>query len=71
MEAALFRLAEFEDDPSIARRDPKSPLSFSRVTAEVCKSQEDTYKAYEKGQRKAFSPLSVNGRPIRKSVYNF
>ena len=66
MRSGLLRLAEFEGDPSIARRDPMSPLSFSRVTDEVFKSQEDTFKAYEKGQRRAFSPLSPNGRPIRK-----
>ncbi|THH33739.1 hypothetical protein EUX98_g470 [Antrodiella citrinella] len=66
MHAALVRLGEFAGDPEVEKRDPQSPLSFSRVTEEVRKSQEDTFKAYEKDQRHAFSPLTRDGRPIRK-----
>ncbi|KAH8105492.1 Alpha/Beta hydrolase protein [Cristinia sonorae] len=66
MMSGLRRLAEFTKEPSILTRDPKSPLSFSRVTQEVCRNQEAAVRAYEKGQRRAFSPLSTNGRPMRK-----
>ncbi|KAH8102207.1 alpha/beta-hydrolase [Cristinia sonorae] len=66
MQESLHRLATLRNDPSVARRDPKSPLAFSMVTQEVWKSQEDAFKVFAKGERKAFSPLTENGRPIRK-----
>ncbi|KAH8102211.1 alpha/beta-hydrolase [Cristinia sonorae] len=66
MEVGLQRLAEYANDVSVVLRDPLSPLSFSRVTEEVRRSQEETYRTFEMGQRKAFSPLGPNGRPIRK-----
>ncbi|KAH8102213.1 alpha/beta-hydrolase [Cristinia sonorae] len=66
MMSGLQRLAEFEHNPLIAFRDPASPLSFSLVTEEVYKDQEETFRAFEKGQKYAFSPLGNNGRPLRK-----
>jgi hypothetical protein len=68
MQAALNRLAEFIGDPSIATRDPNSPLSFSSLKYEVSKSQSDTLLLYQKDQAKAFSPLRPDGRPIRRYV---
>ncbi|OCH95871.1 alpha/beta-hydrolase, partial [Obba rivulosa] len=66
MRAALHTLAELKDDWSIANRDPKSSMSFTCVTDEVRKSQDDTFKTYCKDERKAFSPLGPDGRPVRK-----
>ncbi|KAI0921978.1 hypothetical protein AcW1_004187 [Taiwanofungus camphoratus] len=66
MKTALEKLAQFRNDPSYADRDPLSPLSFSCVTPEVCRSQEETRAMYAKGERTAFSPLASDGRPIRK-----
>lgn len=66
LRAALGTLAKVHGDPSIAERDPMSPLSFSCASAEVIKSQQETRATYEKGQRNAFSPLGLDGRPLRK-----
>lgn len=66
LRTALERLAKIRGDPSIAERDPMSSLSFSCASAEVIKSQEETRATYEKGQRNAFSPLGIDGRPLRK-----
>ena len=65
---ALNLLAEFKDDPSIAERDPLSPLSFCCVTEEVRRSQEELYHLYAEGARNALSPLAPDGRPLRKYV---
>ncbi|OJT13183.1 hypothetical protein TRAPUB_10274 [Trametes pubescens] len=66
MRAALAQLAEWEDDPAIADQDPLSPLSFSCVTEEVRKSQDELYTIYLEGMHAAFSPLAPDGRPLRK-----
>ncbi|KAH9894169.1 Alpha/Beta hydrolase protein [Cubamyces lactineus] len=66
MRMALAQLAEWQDDPSMADQDPFSPLSFSCVTEEVKKSQEELYAIYQEGVQTAFSPLAPDGRPLRK-----
>ncbi|KAH9918146.1 uncharacterized protein B0H18DRAFT_1086887 [Fomitopsis serialis] len=66
MRTALATLGKVRSDPSMVDRDPLSPLSFSCASAEVIKSQEETRATYEKGQRTAFSPLGLDGRPLRK-----
>ena len=68
MRTALTVLSEFKDDPSIAERDPMSPLSFCCVTEEGRKSQEELYQIYQEGARNALSPLAPDGRPLRKYV---
>ncbi|TFY78101.1 hypothetical protein EWM64_g5912 [Hericium alpestre] len=66
MKRALRVLADFAEDESIAERDPLSSMSFSRVTAETQKLQEDMVRLFASGQHKAFSPLGADGRPMRK-----
>lgn len=66
MEPALSRLAGFKVDSSILTRDPNSPLSFSCTSLEQAQGQQAKIAAYAKGQRKAFSPLGADGRPLRK-----
>lgn len=63
---ALLKLAEFVGDPSIAHRDPRSPLSFSCVKPEVAKSQLENLEFYAKDLDKAYCPLGRDGRPMRK-----
>ncbi|KAH9045258.1 alpha/beta-hydrolase [Lactarius pseudohatsudake] len=62
----LETMAEIMDDPSIAQRDPLSPMSFSRISVAVQKLQVENYMAAAKDARKAFSPLGSDGRPMRK-----
>ncbi|KAI0356681.1 alpha/beta-hydrolase [Trametes cingulata] len=66
MKMALAQLAEWKEDPSLAEQDPLSPLSFSCVTEEVRKSQDELYAIYQEGVQTAFSPLAPDGRPLRK-----
>lgn len=66
MQTALQRLADMKGDIAIANRDPLSPLSFSCVSQETQKNQEEMMKKYISGQQMAFSPLSPCGRPMRK-----
>ena len=61
-------LADLADDPSIAERDPLSPMSFSRISVAVQQLQVENYMAAAKGARKAFTPLGSDGRPMRKCV---
>ncbi|KIL00458.1 hypothetical protein PAXRUDRAFT_129813 [Paxillus rubicundulus Ve08.2h10] len=63
---ALQTLSELVGDPSIARRDPRSLLSFSCVTPEVAKSQLESLKFYANDIEKTYCPLGRDGRPIRK-----
>jgi hypothetical protein len=65
---ALSKLAEFVGDPSIARRDPRSPLSFSCVKPDVAKSQLQNLQFYAKDLHNAYCPLGRDGRPMRKSA---
>jgi hypothetical protein len=62
----LAILAALSDDPTIAGRDPLSPMSFSRVAIHVQKLQEENYMAAAREAKKAFSPLGSDGRPMRK-----
>jgi len=70
LEVYIFRglqiLAELAGDPSIAERDPLSPMSFSRLPVAVQRLQVDNYMGAAKEARKAFSPLGADGRPMRK-----
>ncbi|KIY45992.1 alpha/beta-hydrolase [Fistulina hepatica ATCC 64428] len=66
MQAALKRLSEWMDDPSIARRNPVSPLSFCQLPPDVIKSQTDLLLHYGKNQALAFSPVNSYGAPLRK-----
>ncbi|KAI0829356.1 Alpha/Beta hydrolase protein [Trametes gibbosa] len=66
MRMALTQLAEWRDSPALAERDPLSPLSFSCVSEEVRKSQDELFALYAEGMLTAFSPLAPDGRPLRK-----
>ncbi|KAH9950101.1 Alpha/Beta hydrolase protein [Amylocystis lapponica] len=66
MKAALQQLAKSRNNPSIAERDPLSPLSFSCLPDEAVRNQDEVFMTYIKGEREAFSPLTMEGRPIRK-----
>jgi hypothetical protein len=59
-------LAEISGDPTIAGRDPLSPMSFSRIATHVQQLQVENYMAAARGVKKAFSPLGSDGRPMRK-----
>ncbi|KAJ3935639.1 MAG: Alpha/Beta hydrolase protein [Lentinula lateritia] len=66
MSVALEKLAQLMGDSAITLRDPLSPMSFSCLTPEVVKGQEDSLKLYRKGEGAAFNPCGPNGKPIRK-----
>ncbi|KAI0637711.1 Alpha/Beta hydrolase protein [Trametes polyzona] len=66
MRMALAQLAEWRENPAFVDQDPLSPLSFSCVTEEVRKSQDELYALYQEGMHTAFSPLAPDGRPLRK-----
>ncbi len=66
MSHGLEILSELADDPSIAQRDPLSPMSFSRISLAVQGLQVENYTAAARGAKKAFSPLGSDGRPMRK-----
>ena len=66
MQRGLNRLADLKGDPSISDRYALSPLSFSCATPDIVRHQEEMMAKYTDGQQKAFSPLGVDGRPIRK-----
>lgn len=59
-------MADLADEPSIAQRDPLSPMSFSRISVAVQRLQVEMYMGASKGAKKAFSPLGSDGRPMRK-----
>ena len=59
-------MADLADDPSIAQRDPLSPMSFSRISVAVQRLQVENYRAAARDAKKAFSPLGSDGRPMRK-----
>ena len=59
-------LADLAGDPSIAQRDPLSPMSFSRISAAVQQLQVENYVAAARDAKKAFSPLGSDGRPMRR-----
>ncbi|KAI0698873.1 Alpha/Beta hydrolase protein [Cytidiella melzeri] len=66
MGRGLARLAELKDKADLFLRDPCSPLSFSCMSAEEEKRQMDGIIEFAKDARKAFSPLGIDGRPMRK-----
>ncbi|KAI0786446.1 alpha/beta-hydrolase [Abortiporus biennis] len=66
MSSALAKMAQFKHDSSYHHRDPTSPTSFSCVSTELGKIQEERILSYAKGERTAFSPLGPDGRPVRK-----
>ena len=66
MKNALAQLAIWADDPSIANRDPTCPMSFSRVPPDILQEQVRGLDAYRQGELTAFSPLGLDGRPLRK-----
>ncbi|KAI0268106.1 alpha/beta-hydrolase [Gloeopeniophorella convolvens] len=59
-------LATLADDPTIAERDPFSPMSFSRISSAVQQLQVENYTAAARGAKQALSPLGADGRPMRK-----
>jgi hypothetical protein len=63
---ALQTLSDLVGDPSIARRNPRSLLSFSCVGPEVAKSQLESLKFYARDIDKTYCPLGRDGRPIRR-----
>ncbi|KAI0079731.1 alpha/beta-hydrolase, partial [Panus rudis PR-1116 ss-1] len=66
MSAALKVLAELRQDPSIRERDKESPISFSCISDETAQRRRERILEYARDQRKAFSPLGMDGRPLRK-----
>jgi hypothetical protein len=67
MRIALKQLSEMMENPEIATRDPSSSLSFSCLTPDVIKSQNEGLKFYGNDHWKAYCPLGPNGRPLRRS----
>ncbi|KAH8118544.1 alpha/beta-hydrolase [Phellopilus nigrolimitatus] len=68
---ALEKLADLMEEPSIALRDPGSPLSFSCVSPEVLQSQADVLRRQMVDEHAAFSPLGMDGRPCRRFSERF
>lgn len=68
IQSALQKLADLIEDPDIASRDPNSSLSFSCVSPEVYQSQKDILDKEVLDERNAFSPLGLDGRPLRRFV---
>ncbi|KAF9008828.1 Alpha/Beta hydrolase protein [Cyathus striatus] len=66
MQTALGELAEITGDPSYMSHDPMSSLSFSCLTSDLVKSQEELLRHYARSRERAFCPLDADGRPIRK-----
>ncbi|KAK2466402.1 hypothetical protein APHAL10511_002044 [Amanita phalloides] len=66
MRTALMRLADIMSDSAITRRDPLSPISFSCLTQDIVQTQTDLLTQYRSRENQAFSPLGVDGRPIRR-----
>ncbi|PFH52570.1 hypothetical protein AMATHDRAFT_90296, partial [Amanita thiersii Skay4041] len=66
MRAALAKQASLMGDPSIAKRDPLSSLSFSCLPSNVVQTQTSLLKHYRKRKDSAFSPTGSDGQPIRR-----
>ncbi|KAF8640140.1 hypothetical protein AX17_001376 [Amanita inopinata Kibby_2008] len=66
MKTALSRLAVMTRDQTIAKRNPRSSLSFCCLSQDVVLSQTNLLKHYQKGKNQAFSPLGPDGKPIRR-----
>lgn len=66
MARGLRTQARLANDPTIAQRDPRSPLSFSRVPPELEYQQMESIYLFAKGQADAFTPLGPRGMPLRK-----
>ena len=65
MQEALDKLAELSGDTGVASRDPRSPVSFSLASEEVKKMQLEAMKQHVITGTE-FSPLGLDGRPLRK-----
>ncbi|KIL68191.1 hypothetical protein M378DRAFT_71959 [Amanita muscaria Koide BX008] len=66
MKTALLKLGEYLNDASVIKRDPLSPISFSGLPPDVVRKQNEMLAQYRKGKNTAFSPLTPEGRPIRR-----
>lgn len=66
MSRALSTLAQLTGDSAVIQRDPRSPLSFSRVPLHIERQQMDAIYSAAKGQQEAFDPRGPNGRPQRR-----
>ncbi|KAF8527486.1 Alpha/Beta hydrolase protein [Hysterangium stoloniferum] len=65
---ALVRLAEFRADPSIGKRDPCNPISFSMWPDEVVTQHQAILDQMAIGEAEALNPLDEKGIPLRKYV---
>lgn len=63
---ALHLLADLKSDPSIASRDPSTPLSFSMWPKEMAETFQAQLDQFGRGLDEVFSPLNTSGQPIRK-----
>lgn len=66
MAAALETLGEGIGDPTIAKRNPLSSLSFSCLKSQVVKDQMESLDSYRKGITSAYQPVGEDGRAFRK-----
>ncbi|CAA7259482.1 unnamed protein product [Cyclocybe aegerita] len=66
MRMALKKLSEITGNPQIASLDPSCSISFSLLSPEVVKSQTELVRHYQKDADIAFSPMTLDGKPLRK-----
>lgn len=66
MERALQQLASLTGNSAIKDRDASSPLSFSLVGPDMLKSNTQRLREEQVEEHMAFSPLGVDGRPLRR-----
>lgn len=66
MSEALENLAVLTGRESASPTEPLCSLSFSRLTPDVVKVQSELLEFYKKDCYRAFSPLTLLGRPLRK-----
>ncbi|KLO05011.1 alpha/beta-hydrolase [Schizopora paradoxa] len=66
MERALQQLASLTGNSAIKDRDASSPLSFSCVAPDMLKSNTLRLREEQAEEHLAFSPLGVDGRPLRR-----
>ncbi|KAJ3503273.1 hypothetical protein NLJ89_g8505 [Agrocybe chaxingu] len=66
MRVALKKLSEITGNPKIASLDPSCSISFSLLSPEVVKSQTELVRHYQKDADIAFSPMTLDGKPLRK-----
>ena len=66
MRVALTTLAVLTGRQGEGPSGPLCPLSFSCLSPDVIKIQSEFLEYFKKECRRAFSPLTVSGRPLRK-----